>query len=230
MDILHHFASITPFELDKIRNYIVGDKYALIELIDGNYGVCGVGKETVTDEIPERIDLKIISHRILYICYLNALFNCKYNQNPTSSFVENISPEQFPAIVMIGLFKPVLKKYNELGIKPIVFDIIKDSDILTPLNQQEKYLKNADLVIITGTTIANNSFSEIISKVSLKAKIVILGPSTLLHPDIFVFIPNAILSGMVFKPNQPELKLSIKEGRGTRYFKRFGKKVDIYPN
>jgi hypothetical protein len=131
---------------------------------------------------------------------------------------------------MIGYFKPLLKRYQEWGIKPIVFDHNKNDKALTPMAEQACWLKKADLVIMSATTLANNTFNQIISNINTDATVAFTGPSSILHRDFFKFIPNGIISGMLFEPDNQELIDCIKNGHGTQYFKRFGKKVDLYYN
>jgi uncharacterized protein (DUF4213/DUF364 family) len=96
--------------------------------------------------------------------------------------------------------------------------------------EQAYWLKKADLVIMSATTLANNTFNQIITNINTDATVAFTGPSSILHRDFFKFIPNGIISGMLFEPGNQELIDCIKNGHGTQYFKRFGKKVDLYHN
>lgn len=228
IDPLEHFLTFEPLLKENIKSYTIGARYCIIELNNGNYGVCGVGIFKLETHIPNKIDLNNFSHRHLYTCYLNAIYNPEHFTKPTSSFVDNINSNEFKIIVMIGLFRPLLKRYQKLGISPIIFDLNKDEVGITPMEEQPYWLKKADLVILTGTTIANNTLKEILYNINSSTRVAMAGPSTLLHPYMFELHENLVLSGMLFEPNNLELVKCINEGYGTQHFKKYGKKVDIF--
>jgi uncharacterized protein (DUF4213/DUF364 family) len=228
MNPLEYFFQKVGFEAQKIKQFVYGQKYAVIELTDGYCGVCGHTSKLSDTSVPSSIDLENEMHRIVYVCYLNALFNREFDALEPSSFVEQIEKNAYKNIVMVGLFRPLLKRYEQRGIYPLVFDHSKSDPGLIPMHEQPEKLKNADLLILSATTLANNTFVGIMQAIGIHTKVAMTGPSSLLHPDFFKFIPNGIISGMVFKPNNPELIQCIKNGFGTQHFKIFGKKVDIY--
>jgi len=229
-DPLIYFYNQVGFDSSLIDIYEAGELYAVIQLKDGNMGVCGIHKK-VTETIPMDADLDLnrFSHRVLYTCYLNALFNHKFSLLSQSSFVETIQPNQFKTIVMIGLFRPLLERLSKVNIYPVVFDFNKDEPGLTPMEEQNDWLLKADLVILSATTIPNQTFNGIVEHTNKNALIVLTGPTSIIHPDLFLFLKRGIVSGMIFEKNQNQLIESIQQGNGTRHFKQFGKKVDLYP-
>ena len=228
MDPLAYYLETIGYESKKVKQFFIGEKYAIAELNDGYCGVCGHTIDVLQVAVPSALNLNENTHRLLYVCYLNALLNRHCSHLPTSSFVEQLNEYNFKQIVMIGYFKPLLKRYQEWGIKPIIFDHNKDDQTLTPMAEQAYWLKKADLVIMSATTLANNTFNQIISNINSQTKDAFTGPSSILHHDFFRFLPNGIISGMLFEPGNQELIDCIKAGHGTQYFKRFGKKVDLY--
>lgn len=230
MDPLEYYLKTIGYESQRVNQFFIGEKYALAELTDGYCGVCGHTTNDLQATVPPELNLSNNKHRLLYVCYLNALLNRHCSHLPTSSFVDQLNDYDFKQVVMIGYFKPLLNRYQERGIKPIVFDHNKTDVALTPMAEQKYWLNKADLVIMSATTLANNTFNQIVSQVKPATTLAFTGPSSILHYDFFKFLPNGIISGMLFEPGNQELIQCIKEGHGTQYFKRFGKKVDLYQN
>lgn len=228
MDPLVYYLNKTGYNPQIIRRFIMGEKYAIVELTNGHYGVCGHTEKILSSTIPNKLDLNTNQHRILYVCYLNAWHNKEHVNLPKSSFVESIEKDDYQDIVMIGLFKPLLKRYAERGISPHIFDHNKESENLVPMHKQADYLKKADLVILSATTLGNNTFQGIMQNIGSDTRVAMTGPSSILDADFFQFMPGGIISGMLFTPNTPELLQCIEAGHGTQHFKIYGKKIDLF--
>ncbi len=223
---LSYFYNKIGYKIDLIKRFAVGEKYSVIELKDGNYGVCGLNEPDTNSEIPIKLDLNNYSHRTLYTCYLNALFNHRQKQLNKSSFPEQIQSGKYNTIVMIGLFRTFLNRFEAKNVSPIVFDINKTEDCITPIHKRNKILLKADLVILSATTIVNNTFTDIIKNTNKEAVINIAGPTSIMHSDMYNWFKNGVISGMVFPEKSDDLYDCIKKGHDTQYFKKYGKKVD----
>ncbi len=227
---LSFFYNKFGYHAELIKRFGVGEKYSIIELTDGNCGVCGLNKPNTKSEIPTNIDLNNYSHRTLYTCYLNALLNNKQKHLSISSFPEQIENGKYHNIVMIGLFRPLLKRFQTKNITPVIFDINKNENCITPIHKINKELAKADLVILSATTIVNNTFTEIIANTNKKALINIAEPTTIMHSYMENWINKGVISGMVFSEELNGLFETIMDGHGTQQFKIYGKKVDFRIN
>ena len=96
---------------------------------------------------------------------------------------------------------------------------------ITKPEKQPDFIKIAEAIILTGTSTFNNTFSNIIGWSEQGSDIYVLGPSTILHPDMFLYGNIKVLFGALFEKydNNP-LKI-IQEGKGTRDFLPFMRKV-----
>jgi uncharacterized protein (DUF4213/DUF364 family) len=65
---------------------------------------------------------------------------------------------------MVGLFQSLLDKFDQSGLKVHVFDIEKTGSGLTHMQYQKKFLNEADAVILTSTSLVNNTFDEVIAE------------------------------------------------------------------
>ena len=91
MDPLAYYLETIGYESKKINQFFIGEKYAIAELSDGYCGVCGHTFDVSQVAVPSALNLNENTHRLLYVCYLNALLNRHCSHLPTSSFVEQIN-------------------------------------------------------------------------------------------------------------------------------------------
>jgi uncharacterized protein (DUF4213/DUF364 family) len=103
---------------------------------------------------------------------------------------------------MIGWFGSLTEKFKKMNINITIFDRLSDDSILTPMSEQAGRLATADCVILTGTTIHNNSFTDIISKTAKDCHIMLLGPSNILHLDMFLYHNIKVVYGSLFEPKR----------------------------
>jgi len=129
------------------------------------------------------------------------------------------------SIVMIGLFKPIVRKFGEDNISLSVFDYLKDDSVLISGLKKSDYLRKCDAVILFSTTIFNDTFEEIIGNSKEQCDIFLLGPSSIMSRQIFDCWDIKIIFGTVFEKNNVRILDIIKNGRGTKYFQPYGRKI-----
>ena len=125
-------------------------------------------------------------------------------------------------VAMVGYFGPLVRNFEQKGVSLEVLDISRGLGI-----KKEFYdkLKNwAQVLLVTSTSILNNSTEEILTNVSEKVKTVMLGPSTPMVVDAFSHLPVAMLAGTVPIDKQKTLK-AIRHGMGTPVLHRYSRKV-----
>lgn len=226
---LHHFYKTDGFKNDNIQSITVGKKYTAVVLKNGNIGVCANLQNIVPSNIfeNEELDLNNYSHRITYNAYLNAMFNYSVEYGSSLDIFDHIDFVKKDKIVMVGFFKPLVQKFVSSGINLHIFDKVDTNDILVPIEKMAAYLKEASTLVLTSTTVFNNTFLEIIDHTNQDCEIYLLGPSSILHPDMKRYRNIKQVYGAVFEPNDERIINTIKDGHGTRTFLPFGKKVYI---
>jgi len=90
-------------------------------------------------------------------------------------------------------------------------------------------LQQADAIILTSTSVMNNTFYDIISQSKEICDIFTLGPSTLLDRDMFRYRNIRQLFGAVFRKNDAQLLEMIAQGHGTSTFSIRMQKVYLLP-
>ena len=227
LELLINSYGFTP---TNIREIVSGSKYCAVVLQDGSLGVCATLGNLVETQ-PQSLnnpDLCKNSHRIVINAYCNARLNPKADCLPNKDILDIADFRAYQSPVMIGLFKPVVKRLKEIGVRLAIFDLRHDlgeNEGLLPDHLQGEYLQQADAVILSATTIFNQSFSQVIAETKDSCDIFILGPSTPLAIEIFQHYNICALFGTVFEPDDQRVLEVIKAGKGTRSFIKFASKA-----
>jgi uncharacterized protein (DUF4213/DUF364 family) len=226
---LTHLLRTEGFKLSLVKEHILGDKYVAIMLTNGNIGVCATLGVKVNDSLfkGERPDLTNTSHRIILNAWFNALCNYRINYRNEKDIFDRIDFSTYSRIVMVGYFESLYEKFRSNGLSPEVFDIQKKSELLSDIGSMAVSLRSADAVILTGTTIFNNTFMDVIHETGSHTSVFLLGPSNTLSPDMFMYRNIKVIFGSVFEKEDYELLKKIEEGHGTRGFIDHLKKVYI---
>jgi len=227
LDPITHYYRKYAFDSSLVKDFVCGARYVAVLFQNGNIGLCATLGETVQAEIPKEIDLKNTEHRIFLNAYYNALLN--YNQEYTEEkdVFEAVDFTQFSNIVMVGNFRPVVKRFQEANIPLFIFDKREDEEILQEMKDQMQYIRNADAIILTATSMFNQSFMELIENSAEHAPIYILGPSAIMHADMKKYKNVEMIFGSVYEPNDQRVLDVIRANLGTRYFSPFSRKVFI---
>lgn len=227
LDPITQFYNKYAFDADLVKEIIAGERYAAVLLGNGNIGVCATLGQSVSSKIPEAFDLENTAHRIVLNAYYNALFNYDTDYSDDKDIFEAVDFRKFNTIVMVGNFKPVVKRFQEAKIPIFIFDKKEDEDILQEMSNQMEFISRADAIILTATSIFNHSFVELVENSADNASIYILGPSALMHPDMKNYRNVKTIFGSIFEPHDERVLSVIKANLGTRYFSPFSRKVFI---
>lgn len=125
-------------------------------------------------------------------------------------------------VAMVGYFPPLVRIFEALGVSLEILDISRG------LGQKEDFynkLKNwAQVILLTSTSVLNNSTEEILAHAGEKAKTVMIGPSTPMVPEAFEHLPVHMLAGTVPVDQEKTLK-AIRHGMGTPVLHKHSRKV-----
>jgi len=125
-------------------------------------------------------------------------------------------------VAMVGYFGPLVRNFEQKGVLLEVLDISRGLG-----NKEEFYdkLENwAQVLLLTSTSILNNTAEEILAHVGEKVEAVMLGPSTPMAADAFSHLPVAMLAGTVPIDKRNTLK-AVRHGMGTPVLHRYSRKV-----
>lgn len=116
----------------------------------------------------------------------------------------------------------MLKLFEQCGAELDIIDASRGMG--RKRNFYDKLAKWADALILTSTSIINNTTEEILSHTGRQVKTALLGPSTPMAAGAFEHLPVHVLAGSVALEKDNILK-AIRHGGGTPVLKRFCRKA-----
>jgi uncharacterized protein (DUF4213/DUF364 family) len=175
--------------------------------------------------------------RAVGIATLNALADRCWDIRPHPSVELCAGVDAFDAndfrpgdrTVVVGAFVPFLKELKRRGLPYLVLE--KDPATLKadempffrPAEMAREIVPQADVLLITGTTLLNDTLEDLLGWARPEARITIVGPTVGLFPDAFLRRGADIL-GSVRVP-QPDAFLDLLAEGGSGYH-FFGRSVD----
>ncbi|OFY21673.1 MAG: hypothetical protein A2W98_03335 [Bacteroidetes bacterium GWF2_33_38] len=227
--ILHYYTEY-GFDESIVQEIVLGEVFSAVKLKNGNIGVCAnMSNEMSLNIVDLRTpNLNNVCQRVVLNAYYNALLNTAPNYDTCGDIFDCVNFSKDKKIVMIGCFTPLVAKFENKGIHLDIFDLNERPEMnILPIEKQQDYLSKADIVIQTATTIANQTFTNIVNSVSKNCSIYLLGPSSILNDDMFEYPQIKAIFGSVFNKHDDNLLQQIKSGDGARKFLPLARKVSI---
>lgn len=189
------------------------------------------------DEAMEQVGIR----RTLGIATLNALAQMA-NEDRTDGGVEIVEGlDAFAAaqvgvddtVVVVGAFVPFLRELRRIGARHWVLE--KDPSTLKPhempyfreAERAPEVVPEADVLIITGTTLANDTLGDLIALAKPSARIVVVGPTVTMIPDAFFERGCHILGGIKVTDADAFLDILSEGGSGYHFFGKSATKITL---
>lgn len=190
-----------------------------------------------------RIAEEAISHtgvrRALGIAALNALAQvvADRRQNTTYDLIEGVDAFDAAEItpkdtaVVVGAFAPFLRALRTIGARHWVLE--KDPSTLKPIEMPNfrpaqdyaEVIPEADVLLITGTTLINDTLMALLAVAKPTARIVIVGPTVTMVPDAFFTHGCTILGGVKITDPDRFLDILAEGGSGYHFFGKSAQKI-----
>jgi hypothetical protein len=226
----------------KVTTLSIGLKYTAVLTDDGGMGIaytyldgshCCPKPSDYRDyeklpatELLQQIKAPSPLQRSMALALINALNYQHASQLPEDSddffWMDHFGVGDGTHIATVGFFGPLMKKFQDRGASVEVIDQsrqIGDKKVF-----YEKLDGWADILLLTSTSILNNTTEDVISHTASKVKVVMLGPSTPLVAEAFNHLPVQVLAGTV-PDDQPSVLKAIRHGAGTPLIHRSSRKV-----
>ncbi|MDD2965684.1 MAG: DUF364 domain-containing protein [Bacteroidales bacterium] len=206
-----------------------GTKYCSVMLADGQSGVCATLGVAAPAPLPRSFvaDFKSPSGRVIAMAALNAALPTPVVNSDQADVVEAAVASGFSHVVMIGLFRPLIEPLRAAGIRLSIFDLDESTPLVRPAGELGEAIKEASLVVVTATSIANNTFAGIMNGIPAGLEVWMLGPSTPLSEVLLREWPLTRLFGTRFPVDCHSLHDLVAAGKGTRSFIHLGQKVSL---
>jgi uncharacterized protein (DUF4213/DUF364 family) len=215
-----------------IEEVTIGLGYTAVTLNDGRCGMCATlfdpkhafSLNTDENDYEGRGALQLLRQikrednhlsRVMAVALVNALNQKFATTLPTGTegLYKALDLPVGAKIGMIGHFSPVFNKLEETGYE------VRSLDLGRRIGKAAEFYPwataEADLLILTGTSIVNNTIEEVLSKFERgKISVVMMGPSTILRSELYADYPIRYAAGSVVVAKKDLLK-AVRNGRGT---------------
>jgi uncharacterized protein (DUF4213/DUF364 family) len=134
-------------------------------------------------------------------------------------------------VVVVGAFVPFLKSLKRARQRFTVLEIdpgtLKPDELphFRPADQAGDVLPSADVVLITGTTMVNDTLEHLLALCRPGARVVLVGPTVSLLPDAFLRRGVDVLGGIRVTAPDAFLDVLAEGGSGHHFFGRSAEKV-----
>ncbi|NPA68562.1 MAG: hypothetical protein GXO50_08140 [Chlorobi bacterium] len=226
-DILEEFISESGIDLSEVYDFVTGKRYAAVILNNGNIGIAAnIINITDFDFISAgSFDVKIPEHRLFLSAYFNAHFNYADNNLLHEDLFSIVDFSFYKSLVMVGYSKPMTEKLKKKNVSVHIFDNQVEAPFIKDQSMLNSYIAKSDSVILTGTSIINNTLGEILNNAKQNSDIFLTGPSVPMSKYILEKKNIKGLFGTVFTENTGKIIDLIKKDKGTDCLKKYGKKV-----
>lgn len=134
-------------------------------------------------------------------------------------------------VVVVGAFVPFLRALRALGVDHLVLE--KDPSTLKAAEMPffreaalaPEIVPQADVLLITGTTLINGTLDDLLALAKPVARIVVVGPTVTMVPDAFFRRGCAILGGVEITDPDAFLDVLAEGGSGYHFFGKSARKI-----
>jgi uncharacterized protein len=134
-------------------------------------------------------------------------------------------------VVVVGAFVPFLKALKRGGQSFTVLEMdpatLKPDELpyFRPADEAALVMPSADVVLITGTTLLNDTLENLLALCRADARVVVVGPTVGLFPDAFLRRGVDVLGGVRITAPDAFLDVLSEGGSGYHFFGRSAEKV-----
>ena len=185
-----------------------------------------------------------ILRKTLAIATLNALSACYWEENKDLDYKIEMDIDSFDVMkipqgkksVVIGALVPMLKKLlaADADFKVLEMDSCtlkgKELDHFAPSKDAGVYLPHADLDVITGVTILNDTLPDLLAMCKPGADILVTGPTAGMIPDAFFKRGVTVMGGILVTKPDELLDIISEGGSGYHFFGKSAERIVIYRN
>ena len=134
-------------------------------------------------------------------------------------------------VVVVGAFVPFLKALKRSGQRFTVLEMDPatlnpdELPFFRPADEAALVMPSADVVLITGTTLLNDTLENLLALCRPDARVVVVGPTVGLLPDAFLRRGVDVLGGVRITAPDAFLDVLAEGGSGYHFFGRSAEKV-----
>jgi uncharacterized protein (DUF4213/DUF364 family) len=182
-----------------------------------------------------------ILKKALGIAVLNALSACCWDRLPEKDYeilmgedaFDHVEPANYKKAVVVGALAPILKKLLREGSDFKVLEMdpatLKPAELVhyAPADRASVYVPDADLLVITGVTILNDTLADLLSYRKKGAEIIVTGPTASMLPEPFFRRGVTKMAGILVTRPDELLDVIAEGGSGYHFFGKSAERVLI---
>ena len=176
-----------------------------------------------------------ILKKTLGIATLNALSCTCWDKRKSREYEIQLGVDSFDDIniegadktVVVGALVPMIKKLiaadADFHILELDSSTLKAHEMpyFMEASRAEEVVPNADLLVITGTTLINDTLDGLLSMAKPGAEIIVTGPTASMLPDAFFSRGVTTLGGIITTKADPLLDVISEGGSGYHFFGKY---------
>ena len=177
--------------------------------------------------------------RAVGIAAMNALADMCWDRRPDPAVALRSGVDAFDAagirpgdhVVVVGAFVPFLRALKQAGQRFTVLEMdprtLKPDEMpfFRPADQAAAVVPSADVVLMTGTTLLNDTLEGLLALCRRDARVVVVGPTVSLLPAAYLRRGADVLGGVRVTAPDEFLDVLAEGGSGYHFFGRSAEKV-----
>ena len=177
--------------------------------------------------------------RAVGIAAMNALADTCWRRRPHPETELRLGVDAFDAtemrpgdkVVVVGAFVPFLRELKRRRQPFLVLEqdpaTLKPDELpfFRPANEAPTVVPDADVLLVTGTTLINDTLEELLSLAKPMTRVTLVGPTVSLLPDAFLRRGADILGTVRVTAPDEFLEMLAEGGSGYHFFGRSAQKV-----
>jgi uncharacterized protein len=177
--------------------------------------------------------------RAVGIATVNALAESCWQRRPHPEIALRLGVDAFDAteigsgdqVIVVGAFVPFLKELKRRGQSFLVLEqdpaTLKADELpfFRPAEQAAEIVPQADVVLITGSTLVNATLEDLLALARPAARVTIVGPTVGMLPDAFLSRGANVLGCVQITEPDEFLDLLAEGGSGYHFFGRSAQKI-----
>jgi uncharacterized protein (DUF4213/DUF364 family) len=158
---------------------------------------------------------------------INALAEQGGENSSQQDLIDLLQITEQDRVGMIGCIEPLVQKIRQRTDSLFVFDEARsEQNGITEARVIPTILPRCDIVLLSATTLVNNTFDSLMQMSAQARERCLLGPSTPLFPKFFQTRGITVLAGRQIVEADKLLRI-VSEAGGTRSFRKVTNKVNI---
>ena len=181
--------------------------------------------------------------RALGIAVLNALSALCWKKKKPQSYkirIDAIGLEEMSIppgyyVVLVGALIPSLRALKQRGVPFTVLELDSSTlkkdelEFFAPFGEAQRIVPRADLLIITGTTLINDTLEDLLRMRRREARAVVVGPTVSMLPDAFFRRGVNAMGGNLVTDADSVLDVLAEGGSGYHFFGKGADRIVIEP-